>query len=32
MQASDHLGHPTKFRVTGEEIATSCPQPRLSPV
>jgi hypothetical protein len=31
MQASDHLGHPTKFRETGEEIATSYPQPRLSP-
>src|SRR5580704_13358342 len=31
MQASDHLGHPTKFRESGEEIATSCPQPRLSP-
>ena len=32
MQASDHLGHSTKFRETGEEIATSCPQPRLSRV
>jgi len=31
-QASDHLGHPTKFRVTGEEITTVCPQPRLTPV
>src|SRR5580700_6158982 len=31
MQASDHLGHPTKFRETGEEIATSCPQPRPLP-
>ena len=32
MQASDHLGHLTKFRVIGEEIATSCPQPLLSRV
>jgi hypothetical protein len=32
MQASDHLGHPTKFRETSEEIATSYPQPRLSRV
>src|ERR1700722_13300683 len=31
-QASDHLGHPTKFRKTGEEIAANCPQPRLSPL
>ena len=30
-QASDHLGHPTKFRETGEEIAANCPQPRHSP-